>query len=322
MSEPKLRFVQTNGIRMRIAETGKGQLVLFLHGWPELWYSWRHQLPAIAAAGFRAVAPDLRGFGQTDAPEERQTYDIHHISADVVGLIDALGEQTAIVVGHDWGAIVAAHCALLHPDRFTALSLLSVPYLGRGKESLITTLNREFADNFFYVLYFQEPGVAEAEFDGDPRGILSRMYVSPDTPRDPPQLTDPKRDAGGWIPRLGTPKQLPDWLTADDLDYYVDAFTESGFRGGFNYYRNFHRNWEITPQLSGAKISQPTQFIAGQKDPVIRGAKADKLRRLMAHSCNDLKDVTIFPGAGHWVQQEKAKETNETLIRFLNGLEQ
>jgi pimeloyl-ACP methyl ester carboxylesterase len=321
MMEPTLRFVQTNGIRMRVAEIGEGPLVLFLHGWPELWYSWRHQMPAVASAGYRAVAPDLRGYGQTDAPQDIGSYDITHIADDIVGLIDALGEESAIVVGHDWGAIIAPQCVLLHPERFTALSLLSVPYLGRGEQSLITMLKHSFRDNFFYILYFQEPGVAEEEFDGDPRGILSRMYVSPDTPKHAPELTDAKMSAGGWIPRLGAPKQLPDWLTAADLDYYVDAFTQSGFRGGFNYYRNFHRNWEITPQLSGARISLPTQFIAGAKDLVIRGASADKLRMLMEGSISDLRAVTLFPGAGHWVQQERAKETNEALIAFLSGLE-
>jgi pimeloyl-ACP methyl ester carboxylesterase len=306
---------------MRIAEMGDGPLVLFLHGWPELGYSWRHQLPAIAAAGYRAVAPDMRGYGQTDAPQEIDSYDITHIADDVVGILDALGEQTAILVGHDWGAIIAPSCVLLHPTRFRAVSLMSVPYLGRPKQSPIATFKQQFGDDFFYILYFQEPGIAEAEFDSDPRGILSRLYVSPDTPRAAPELVDPKMSAGGWIPRMGAPTQLPDWLTAKDLDFYVQAFTQSGFRGGFNYYRNFHRNWEITADLAGVEINQPAQFIAGEKDQVIRRADESKLRRLMDGAFADLRYVTVFPQAGHWIQQERAADTNAALIEFFRGLE-
>jgi pimeloyl-ACP methyl ester carboxylesterase len=178
---PKLRFIESNGIRMRIAEMGEGPLVLLLHGWPESWYSWRHQLPALASAGFRAVAPDLRGYGKSDAPEAVEEYDIVNLTGDAVGILDALRVETAVVVGHDWGAIVAWNCVLLHPKRFRALIAMSVPYGGRPKESLVTTMKRWFGDNFFYILYFQEPGVAEAEFDKDPRAILSRLYLSPDS---------------------------------------------------------------------------------------------------------------------------------------------
>ena len=181
---PTLRLIETNGIKMRIAEEGQGPLVLLLHGWPESWYSWRHQLPALAAAGFHAVAPDMRGFGKTDKPAAVGDYDIQHLTADIVGVIDALGEKTAVVIGHDWGAIVAWHCLLLHPDRFTALVAMSVPYGGRPAESLVTSLQKAYGDNFFYILYFQEPGVAEKEFDADPRGIISRLYQSPGAPRE------------------------------------------------------------------------------------------------------------------------------------------
>ena len=315
-----MRVIETNGITMRIAEEGRGPLVLLLHGWPESWYSWRHQLPALAAAGFHAVAPDMRGFGGTDKPAAVGDYDIHHLTADVLGLIDALGERTAVVVGHDWGAIVAWHCLLLHPDRFTALAALSVPYGGRLPESLITTLERTHGDNFFYILYFQEPGVAEREFDADPRAILSRLYASPDTPREAPAVTDPKRAAGGWIPRLGAPKGLPPWLTPADLDYVVGEFAAAGFRGGINYYRNFTRNWETTPQLAGVRIAQPVLFVAGEKDGVIRGASAEQLTALMGKAVTDLRGVHVFPGAGHWVQQERPAETNAALVEFLRGL--
>jgi pimeloyl-ACP methyl ester carboxylesterase len=315
-----LRVIDTNGIKMRIAEEGQGPLVILLHGWPESWYSWRHQLPALAAAGFHAVAPDMRGYGKTDKPAAVGDYDIQHLTADIVGVIDALGEKTAVVVGHDWGAIVAWHCLLLHPSRFTGLVALSVPYGGRAPESLIDTLKKNYGDNFFYILYFQEPGVAEKEFDADPRGILSRLYLSPDSPREAPALTDRKRSAGGWIPRLGAPKSLPDWLSQADLDYFVNEFTAAGFRGGINYYRNFTRNWETTPQLVSVKLSQPVLFIAGEKDNVIRGASADQLAALMKQTVPDLRGVKLFPGAGHWIQQERPEDTNSAILEFLKGI--
>jgi pimeloyl-ACP methyl ester carboxylesterase len=319
-NEPGLRFVQANGIRMRIAEMGKGPLVIFLHGFPESWYSWRHQLPAIAKAGYHAVAPDLRGYGKTDKPAAVEAYDITNLTADVVGLVDALGEKTAIVVGHDWGSMVAWHCLLLHPTRFSALVPMSVPYGGRADVSPLETMKKTYGDNFYYILYFQEPGVAEKEFDADPRAFLSRMYLSPDSPREEPQIKDPKRSAGGMIPRSGAPKGLPPWLTQKDLDYYVSEFTEAGFRGGINFYRNFHRNWETTPQLAGVKIAQPVRFISGARDGVIRGATAEQLTERMGRVATDLRGVVLIPEAGHWVQQEKPQETNAAIIEFLKGL--
>ncbi len=318
--QPALRFIESNGIRMRIAEMGKGPLVILVHGWPESWYSWRHQMPAIAAAGYHVVAPDMRGYGKTDKPAAVEDYDIQHLTGDLVGIVDAMGAKDAILVGHDWGAIVTWHAMLLHPDRFTALVAMSVPYNGRGPVSIVEGLKRTLGDNFFYILYFQEPGVAEKEFDADPRAILSRLYLSPDSPREKPEITDPKRAAGGWIPRLGAPKGLPSWLTQADLDYYVREFSDAGFRGGINYYRNFHRNWETTPQLADAKLAQPVLFIAGDKDVVIRGASADALRAGMKNAVPDLKDVVLVPNTGHWVQQERPEETNAAILTFLRAV--
>jgi pimeloyl-ACP methyl ester carboxylesterase len=315
-----LRTIKTNGIRLRVAETGSGPLVILVHGWPESWYSWRHQIPALAAAGYRVVAPDMRGYGKSDKPKAVEDYDIHHLSGDIVGLVDALGEKTAILVGHDWGASVCWNSMLLHPDRFTALAAMSVPYRGRGQISPIEIMRQTYGENFYYILYFQEPGVAEREFDADPRGLLSRVYASPDTPREPAQVTDPKRSAGGFIPRRGAVKDLPPWLKQEDLDYYVAEFTEAGFRGGINYYRNMHRNWETTPQLAGAKISAPVMFIAGEKDTVIAGASAESLTATMKATATDLRGVTLLPGAGHWVQQERSAEVNAALLAFLGGL--
>lgn len=316
-NEPSLRYVQVNGVRLRIAEMGSGPLILLVHGWPESWYSWRHQMPALAAAGFHVVAPDMRGYGHSDRPESVESYDIHHVTGDLVELVRVLGERSAILAGHDWGAIVTWHAMLLHPERFSALIAMSVPYNGRGPRSIVETLRAVHGENFNYILYFQEPGVAEQEFDADPRAILSRLYLSPDSAREAPLVKDPKRAAGGWIPRLGAPQGLPSWLTQRDLDYYVAEFQHAGFRGGINYYRNFQRNWDTTPQLADAKVSAPVLFIAGDKDVVIRGASAQALETSMKSAAPGLKGVKLIPNTGHWVQQERPAETNAAMLDFL-----
>ena len=316
------RFIESNGIRMRIAEAGdSGPLILFAHGWPESWYNWRHQMTYFADAGYRVVAPDMRGYGETDKPDNVDDYDIVHLAGDMVGVLDALGEETAIMVGHDWGAIVAWNAVLMHPERFNALIAMSVPYGGRGPQSPMVGWQKTFGDNFFYILYHNEAGgVAEAEYDSDPRGILSRLYLSPSSPREAPTITDRARSAGGWIGRLGAPTGLPDWLSQEDLDYVVGQFESAGFRGGVNYYRNFHRNWEITEHLAETKIEVPTLFIAGEQDTVIAGASQEQLTSAMSRVATDLRGVVLIPEIGHWVQQEAPEETNAAMHEFLNGI--
>ncbi len=316
------RFIETNGIRMRIAEAGEGPLVVLAHGWPESWYSWRHQLTALAAAGFHAVAPDMRGYGGTDKPDAVEAYDITELAGDVVGILDALGAERAHLVGHDWGSIAAANTALFRPERLESLTLMSVPYTGRPDRPPLQIFTELFGDDFFYILYHNEPGgIAEAEYDADPRGLLSRMYLSPDSPRHEPEVTDPKRAAGGWIPRLGAPKELPAWLTAADLDHIVATFERSGFRGGVNYYRNFDRNWELTESFAGAAIQVPTAFIAGAQDMVIGGADESALRATMGSTVADLRDIVLIPEVGHWVQQEAPEETSEALLAFVRSVD-
>lgn len=315
------QFVESNGIRMRVATMGDtGPLVIMAHGWPESWYSWRHQIVAVANAGFRVVAPDMRGYGATDAPANVEDYNITEIAADMVGLVDTFGEEKAILIGHDWGSIVAWNTVLLHPDRFSALMAMSVPYSGRAAQSPLQSWQEAYGDNFYYILYHQEPGVAEAEYDADPAGLLSRLYLSPDSPREPATITDRKRSAGGWIGRMGKPLGLPDWLTQNDLDYVVNQFKAAGFRGGVNYYRNFHRNWEITPQLADARVTVPTLFLAGEKDVVIAGAPQARLEGAMRRVVDDLRGVILIPEAGHWIQQERPAETNAAVLEFLKGL--
>ncbi len=316
------RFIESNGLRLRVAEAGEsGPLVLLAHGWPESWYSWRHQITFLAEAGYRVAAPDMRGYGESDKPTHVEDYNITELAADLVGVIDAFGEEKAILVGHDWGAIVAWSTVLLHPNRFSALVAMSVPYSGRPTQSPMELWREKFGDLFFYILYHNEPnGIAEKEYDGDPRALISRLYLSPNSPREAPIITDPNRSAGGWIERLGAAKGLPDWLTQKDLDYTVQQFEKAGFRGGINYYRNFHRNWELTAHLQDVKIKIPTLFIAGEQDMVIAGTTQEILTAGIKKAVNDLRGVKLIPNKGHWIQQEAPSETNSAILHFLDSL--
>ena len=313
------RYIKVNGIRMRVAEAGNsGPLVLLAHGWPESWYSWRHQLKYLSDSGYRVVAPDMRGYGDTDAPSEVDDYNIEKVAADMIGILDYLGEEKAVMVGHDWGAIVAWQTVQFYPDRFDGLIAMSVPFAGRQERSPMVEWKETFGDNFYYILYHNEPnGVAELEYDSNPRELLSRLYLSPRSPRDPPVITDPSSSAGGWIGRLGAPKSLPSWLSASDLNYFVSEFERAGFRGGVNYYRNFHRNWELTESLKDARIDIPTLFIAGERDVVIGGASEARLRGAMSRVVNDLREVILVPEVGHWVQQEAPDVVNQAMSDFL-----
>ena len=311
------RTIQTNGITMHIAEAGEGPLVLLLHGFPESWYSWRHQLPALAEAGYHAVAPDQRGYGRTDAPAAIEQYDILHLTADAAGVLAALDEETAVVVGHDWGAPVAWHCALLYPERFPAVAALSVPYMGRGPMPPLQMMRQVFANNFFYIIYFQTPGMAEAELEADVRRSL-RVFLytaSGDLEETDGNFWQKPPDAK-FLDGLPEPKRLPPWLTEADLDYFAAEFSRTGFRGPLNWYRNFDRNWELTPQLAGAKVRQPALFIAGEKDGVLRFTSMEPMKQLVP----DMRKLVLLPGCGHWTQQERPAEVNAELIAFLKGL--
>ena len=269
-TEAKHRIVETNGIRMRIAEQGTGPTVLLCHGFPECWYSWRHQLSALAAAGFHAVAPDMRGYGQTDAPQEIDRYTLLHLLGDMVGLLDTLGIERAVIAGHDWGAPVAWLAAKLRPDRFPAVIALSVPFRARGTVRP-TSVMPQTDDAVWYQLYFQESGIAEAEFDRNVRTAfrIGRLNVSGDAPPRPqPFGMVPLR--GGLFARVPpVPPPLPAWLTEADIDYYTSEFTRTGFRGGLNWYRNIDRNWELLAPFDGVLVRVPALYIAGDRDPVV-----------------------------------------------------
>ena len=316
MSEIKHQTIETNGIQMHIAEAGEGPLVILCHGFPESWHSWRHQLAALSDAGYHVVAPDQRGYGDTDKPDAIEAYTQQHIVGDLVGLVSALGEEQAVVVGHDWGAMVAYNAALWRPDIFRAVATLSVPASPRATQPPTETMRTMFGDSFFYVLYFQTPGVAEHELQHDvTRSIRQFMFGgSGDAPERDVDFTNLPKNTAYFLDQFEDCKALPDWLPQEDLDYYVGEFTRNGFRGPLNWYRNFDRSWELSAAFAGKTIDQPSAFISGDRD-LIR-AMPDweaTMRKVMT----DLRDVTILPGIGHWTQQVAPTEVNRALLGFL-----
>ena len=310
------RRVETNGINLNIAEQGEGPLVLMLHGFPESWYSWRHQFKPLADAGYHAVAPDMRGYGKSDKPDDISTYNQVEIVNDIIGLIPALGYETAIVFGHDWGAPTAWGCGLHHPDKVTAVGALSVPWSPRGDRPPLDAMIETFKGIFFYQLYFQEPGVAEAEWEHDIRVNLRKFFHLASGGSDFTSL-GPKPEDADLLSDVADPGTLGDWCTDEDLDFYVGEFERSGFRGPLNYYRNHNLTWDLT-EGAPTKIEQPALFVAGEKDGVIMLA-AEALQKLPERVPN-LKVNRLIPETGHWTQQEAPDEVNKALLEFLDGL--
>lgn len=319
--------LEANGISIHYVEEGKGPLVIFCHGFPESWYSWRHQLPAVAAAGFRAVALDMRGYGQTSKPDAIEDYGISNLVGDVVAAVGALGEEQAVVVGHDWGGPVAWYAALLRPDIFRAVSVLSVPFGGvpvLPAGVRIGDLMRAAArERNYYRLYFQEPGVAEADLEADLRhSVLGFLYsISGDI------VADGVHSEGwdGHFPgdenlssQLVVPDELPRWLTEEDVQFYVDEIGRDGFRGGINWYRNIDRMPGILAPFAGATIEQPSLYLYGEYD-MIAGNRPEAVAALPG-LLPDLRGVVKMDGAGHWLQQERPDEVNEALVGFLRSL--
>jgi pimeloyl-ACP methyl ester carboxylesterase len=319
------RTVDSNGIRLHIAEQGSGPMVLMCHGFPESWYSWRHQMQALADAGFHAVAPDMRGYGQSDRPPGIDQYSLFHLVGDMLGILDALDEKQAVIAGHDWGAPVAWHCALMRPDRFRGVIGLSVPYRPRGSVAP-TSVMPQTADASFYQLYFQTPGVAEAELEADPLLSLRRILYSGsgDVPRKNPGPAGsgvgmvPR--SGGFLTRMPDTQKLPAWLTEADLNFYADQFRQSGFRGGLNWYRNIDRNWELMAPYARAPIAVPALYMAGDLDLVVAFPRMKEVIADLKRYVPLLRDSVMLPGCGHWTQQERAAEVNQHLLAFLRGL--
>lgn len=316
------RTVATNGVELRVAVTGEGPLVIMVHGWPESWYSWRHQMGPVADAGYQVAAIDVRGYGGSSKPHPVAAYDMESLTGDVAGLIPALGHETAILMGHDWGAPIVWNTALLHPARVSAVAGLSVPYLGPGPAPFIDIVSQVFTarGRFFYQVYFQDEGVAEAELEADIRGGLRRVYyaISGDAP-DGTWPTD-KPHGATLLDRLPDPDPFPAWLTAADIDYYVGEFERSGFRGPLNRYRNHRRDFALLDALPDKRIHQPALYIGGTRDLVLKMLPGTDMVASMKPLMPNLSDAVLLDGIGHWTQQEAPDQVNRMLLAWLNGL--
>ncbi len=322
---PRMTTIDTGDVSLRCAiegpAPGSAPLVILVHGFPESWYSWRHQLAPIAEAGFTACAIDVRGYGGSDKPERIEDYALERIVGDLVGLKRALsGDEPAILIGHDWGAPIVWNTALTNPDHFRAVAGLSVPFSGVPSRPFTEVFRQHFTSKgrFFYQEYFQEPGVAEAEAEQDPRDFVNRMMfaISGDAP---PGNHFDKPLGSKFLDGLPDPAPVA-WLTEDDLDFYEAEFKVSGFRGPLNRYRNHERDFEWLQGFKDRRIEQPALFIGGARDPAtfLFGAVDDPVAMMRPFVPN--VEGHILEGCGHWTQQEKPAEVNRLLTDWLTAL--
>ncbi|MET8473428.1 alpha/beta hydrolase [Streptomyces sp. NPDC006422] len=297
------RQVETNGISLRVFEHGPADsdkpLVVLCHGFPELAFSWRHQVLALGAAGYRVLAPDMRGFGGSSRPEDQDAYDTLTVCADLVGLLDAVGADDAVFVGHDWGAQVVWHMAWEHPERVRGVVGMSVPVTPRSPVEPLPVMRRRLGDAF-YIVWFQEPGVADRALAQNVRRTLVTREIW----------------SAEWAARPDEHFPPAPWLSEEELAYYVAEFERTGFTGGLNYYRNMDRTWALTEHLAGRTIDRPALFVTGSADPVGRFMPADRLEEVLT----DLRGRVVLDGAGHWIQQERAGAVNAALLEFLADL--
>jgi pimeloyl-ACP methyl ester carboxylesterase len=314
--------VASNGITLHVASCGPldGPPVVLCHGFPELWYSWRHQLVALGDAGYRALAPDLRGYGASSRPQgDIAQYGSDQLTLDLCGLLDHFGYERAAFVGHDWGAIVVWEMGKLHPDRVSSIFNMSVPLM-QAPAPPVGIYDSIFADRFFYIIYFQPVGVAEKELEADPRRYVRTMLysVSGEGMSEAPLPLAPREGTLMLDTLHAAPEQLPPWITEDDVDVYAKAFAEGGFFGPLSYYRNLDANWERGKDIVTSTIAMPTGFLTGSLDPVrlmMPGAA-----EAMPSALPDFRGTTTIEGAGHWVQQERPEETNAALLAFLSSV--
>ena len=314
------RLVETNGVQLRVTEAGDrgAPVVVLAHGFPELAYSWRHQIPPLAEAGYHVLAPDQRGYGGSSKPDAVENYNIVALCDDIAGLLDDAGARRAAIVGHDWGAMVAWNFALLHPDRVVGVVGMSVPPVPRPLAPPTKIWRETFGENFFYILYFQAPGVADADLSRDTKETMLRVFGGPRRPDDTDAVARMLAPGPrGWVERLPKPTELAGWIGRDEFDHYVAEFSRTGFTGGLNWYRNFDRNWELTATMPAATITVPSLFITGSADPVRHFTRSDRAREVATGEYQEI----VLDGAGHWIQQERPEQVNEALLTFLSGLE-
>ncbi|KAJ8500566.1 hypothetical protein OPV22_011118 [Ensete ventricosum] len=314
MEEINHRTVAVNGINMHVAEKGEGPVVLLIHGFPELWYSWRHQIVALAAHGYHAVAPDLRGFGDTDAPPAVTSYTMFHVVGDLVALIEALGRDQVFVVGHDWGALVAWSLCMFRPDKVRALVNLSVVFRPRNPTGKPVEILRAAYGDDYYVCRFQEPGRTEAEFGRVGTSLIIKKFL---TYHDPGPVIVPKEK--GFADAPNKENALPSWLSEEDLNYFAGKFEKSGFTGGLNYYRALDLNWELMASWTGVQIKVPVKFIVGDQDLAYHfpGVQDYICKGGFKRDVPLLEDMVVMEGVGHFINQERPQEISNIILEFI-----
>ena len=313
------RYPVVNGIRYHYAEAGEGPLVIMLHGFPELWYSWRHQLTALAEAGFHAVAPDLRGFGESQITENIEDYSLVNHAKDVKGLIDYLGDRRAIVIGHDWGANLMWILPMLYPDVIKAVISLSIPFYPEPRDP--DKIKSWGNDKFNFMRYFETPGAVEEEFNKNPDRFFRLFFygLSGDAPKGTVDtLYFGKPADANLLDGFPEPDRLPSWLSQADLDYYVSAYKKTGITPALNFYRNSTRDYALLKKIYKKGINQDVLFIGGGEEAALRFGSTDPMKAAL----QNLKKIIVLPGCGHWLQQERASEVNEAIIEFLEHLQE
>jgi pimeloyl-ACP methyl ester carboxylesterase len=288
-------FSRSVPVQLHVVEQGHGNPVVLLHGFPELAYSWRHQIRGLVDAGYHAIAPDMRGFGRSETPDEIEAYDIVELCGDVARVLDDRALERAAVVGHDWGATVAWHFALMHPERTACVAGISVPLVPNPRAAPLTIMRENLGEDF-YIVWFQEPGVAEQALERDVRRTLLT-----------PAVWDP-----AWAAREDERPRVPPFMNEQDVDVYVREYLRTGFRGGLNWYRNIDRNWELTREYDDRRIEAPALFMAGTRDSTMNWMSPDAMRDRVT----DLR-VELVDDAGHWLQQERPDEVNSALLALL-----
>lgn len=313
--------VEVNGVTIHYVDEGQGPLVILLHGFPYLWFMWRRQIVALADAGYRVIAPDQRGFGQSEQPSEIRAYDISQSVGDLVGLMAAIGETSAVIVGHDLGASVAQAAALLRPDLFRALAMLSTPVAARGKVRPTVGLRAMAKGRVYHHLYFQQLEKPDREFAANTAKTLRSIYFSVSGSAKGSERWRLFVDAGEPILNAFTdPKKLPSWLSKSAMDYYIAEYGRTGFTGAINYYRCRDRNWEITAFLDGAVVSQPSMFIGGAQDPALDAAEIRAIYDQLEQWHPGMRTKILIPGVGHSAAEEAVETVNELLLDFLAEL--
>lgn len=320
---PDFRTIDAGRAKLRAAVQGEGPLVVLVHGFPESWFSWRHQIGPVAEAGYQVAAIDVRGYGGSDKPHPIEAYSLEELTGDVAGVVEALAPGgKAILVGHDWGSPIVWNTALTRPDRVSAVAGLSVPYSGVPTRPFTEIFREAFTSKgrFFYQAWFQEVGPPEAEVEADVRGFLRKFYYG--ISGDAPDGSWPQKAHGATLLEgMIDPDPFPAWLTENELDYYVAEFRESGFRGPINRYRNHERDFEWLQQFKGRKLEMPTLLIGGDRDPAFNGfGRIPDPAAMMRNHVTDLRGVHVLPGCGHWTQQERPDEVTAILLDWLKGL--